>query len=174
MKTIGRERAFQQLRDLKTEFRSELKSFEANAESCGTCDTPGACCLDAHFVNVRITRIEAEAIARELSALSTIKRAAVEARIDDSIERFGLRDGTGNTYACPLYERNSGCLVHDARVKPLPCMHHACYEKREDLPPDSLLENAELQAAVIDRRTYGKPTVLTPLPLAVRAAMKRY
>jgi hypothetical protein len=162
-------RALDILQNLRDDFRRSITdNYELRAKPCSGCDTTGACCLDAHFVNVRISRLEAVAIRRELDALDKTHRESVYARIDDAIRRFRL-DGSDDlrTYACPLYKTGVGCLVHDT-AKPLPCIQHACYENKKDLPPDDLLEAAELEVGQLNRRVYGRQQTLLPLPVAVR------
>src|SRR5262249_39267295 len=145
--------------------------YEHKAKPCSACETPGACCLDAHFVNVRISRLEAVAITKTLDALGDDRRSNVYRRIDDVIRRFGLNDGEASTktFACPLYERAIGCLLHDT-AKPLPCIAHACYENKEDLPPDELLDSAELAVEQLNRKVYRRPLPLLSLPVAVKKA----
>jgi hypothetical protein len=105
---------------------------------------------------------------RELDRLETGHRAVVLERIENAIGVFKLdTEDNANTYACPLYEKDAGCLVH-ATAKPLPCIHHACYERREDLPPDALLLDAELAVELLNRKTYGRTDAIRPLPVAIR------
>jgi hypothetical protein len=56
--------------------------------------------------------------------------------------------------------------VHDA-AKPLPCIAHACYERREDLPPDELLTEREIRIAELNRRVYGRTEAPLPIPLVI-------
>ncbi len=172
MKVLGRHKAFERLRKLKDDFRHAIALYERKASLCGDCVTPGACCLDAHFVNVRISTLEAESIKDVIGELPAMKKAAMLMRIEDAIERFKLREDPSRTYACPLYERGVGCLIHDSGTKPLPCIAHACYENREDLPPDALLEKAEHEVDMLNTRVYGRPSALMPLPVAVSNAAK--
>ena len=63
MRLISEKQGLEKLRRLKDDFAVRIRlDFENKAKSCMTCETPGACCLDAHFVNVRISRLEAAAI----------------------------------------------------------------------------------------------------------------
>src|ERR1043166_3002612 len=143
--------------------------YEHRAKSCSTCETRGACCLDAHFVNVHISRLEAAAIRRSLSKLSRTHREEIDARISLAIEKYSLKaegDTFAQTYACPLFEKGVGCLVH-TDGKPVPCIVHACYETADDLPPDELQVSAEKQIEVLNERTYGCSRPLLPLPLAL-------
>lgn len=167
MKTLSETTALKRALEIKAEHRDEVRGrYEPRAKDCLTCETKGACCLDAHFVNVRISRLEALLMAEELRGLPTDRLAKVLERIEDSIKRFRLGDGSAErTYACPLFEKEVGCLVHE--VKPIPCVHHACYENKEDLPPDSLMEEAELQLDELSKRTYGKSLHSDPIPLAI-------
>jgi len=170
-RTMSEGRALDVLQDLRDDFRQSISdNYEFRAKSCSSCDTPGACCLDAHFVNVRISRLEAVAIRRALHRLDKTRGERVYARIDNAIRRFGL-DGSEatRTYPCPLYDSGVGCLVHDT-AKPLPCIQHACYENKEDLPPDDLLEASELAIDALNRRVYGNQQTILPLPVAVRKA----
>ena len=170
MKRLSETAALEKIRELKRRFRERIReSYEHNAAPCSTCSTPGACCLDAHFVNVRISRLEAIAIRRAIDNLPVAKRDEVDQKIIDAIRAFRLDDG-GNfrkTFACPLYDRESGCLVHETG-KPLPCIHHACYERKEDLPPDELLDEVELSVERLNRRVYGRQLPLLPLPVAIK------
>jgi hypothetical protein len=171
MKTIGQEAALAALKRLKDDFRVEIASgYEHRAKSCDTCETFGACCLDEHFVNVHITELEAVAIVRALEALSPIKKQAVLLRVEDAIEAYELiaeGDTFSKTFACPLFEKESGCLVH-TEGKPLACINHACYERKEDVPPDKILEAAEGKVERLNSRFYRRPTKWLPLPIAIR------
>ena len=153
--------------EIKTEHRRRVRDgYEVSAKDCLTCETKGACCLDAHFVNVRVSRLEALLMAEELKSLPEERLAKVIERIEESIERFGLGGGVAEkTYACPLFEKEVGCLVHE--VKPVPCVQHACYEKQEDLPPDSLMEEAEMELDELTKRTYGKSLPSASIPVAI-------
>jgi len=179
MRYISEKRALAKLQNIKDVFADTIRNdCEHRAKSCATCETPGACCLDAHFVNVRITGLEAVAINHRLSELSPEHREGVYTRIDEAIKRYGLSDqadASSLTYACPLFEKGIGCLVHH-RGKPLPCIAHACYERKEDLPPGELLTERELEVDRLNERVYRKRTKWLPLPVAVkeRLATDRY
>src|SRR5688572_22532297 len=157
MKYLSESRALELLPLVKTKFAETIRNgYEHRAQSCATCETPGACCLDAHFVNVRITRLEAIAIARRLNDLSRAHREAVYSRIEDTIQNYGLadyKDASSKTYACPLFEKGIGCLVHEYG-KPLPCIANACYEREEDLPPDDLIAGREIEVDKLNERIY--------------------
>jgi hypothetical protein len=171
MKTLSESAGITKLGEIREGFRQRISDgYEHNAMACAECLTPGACCLDAHFVNVRISRLEAAAIKGKLESLPAAKYAAIVERIDNVITDFRLDgdpEADQKTYACPLYERGSGCLVHDGG-KPLPCIHHACYERENDLPPDELLSDAELAVERLNRRVYGRSLPLLPLPVAIK------
>jgi len=117
-------------------------------------------------VNVRITRLEATAIGRVLDTFEPALKTRVIERAQVSVQKFQLdRSGDADlkTYACPLYEKGTGCLVHQT-AKPLPCIAHACYERVEDLPPDELLAVREAAIGRLNRRVYGR-TDLRSIPL---------
>lgn len=171
MKFVSEKKALDRLRRIKSDLRSEItEKYEFRAKSCLTCETRGACCLDEHFVNVHISRLEAVAIMRTFEKLPPQKQAEINARIDAAIERYALKaegDTYAQTYGCPLFESRIGCLVH--RVgKPVPCIMHACYERKEDLPPDELQTRAEDQIEDLNICTYGRSLPMLPLPLALR------
>jgi hypothetical protein len=171
MKPISERAALQKLSRLKCEYRREIREgYEFRAKSCAVCATPGACCLDAHFVNVHITRLEAAAIRDVLAELPQERREKVYWRVGETIEKYNL-SAEGDTFeqkfACPLFEKGIGCLVHE-RGKPLPCIQHACYEKPEDLPPDDLLEERTAAVERLNRRCYGEPARWLPLPVAIK------
>lgn len=156
---LSRERALARLRDLKVEFRLYVDStFGFRAKDCGTCLTP--CCADAEFVNVNVTRLEAEAMLRVLgdsARFTPVDRELVLDRARDAVEAYGLLDAPDSfaaTYACPLFEPGTGCLVHHD-AKPAPCIHHGCYETPELLPDDDSRVAVERAVADLNRDVYG-------------------
>src|SRR5688572_13365705 len=105
MKKLSETRALEALLRLKTEYACEIRDmYETRAKPCATCSAPGACCLDAHFVNVEITRLEAVAIRKALSEMEPELRNRVYDRVSKAIVNFGLdRPGSSaRTFACPL------------------------------------------------------------------------
>jgi hypothetical protein len=137
-------RNLEQLKNIKIAYQNLIReNFEFKAKSCESCETKGICCLDAHFVNVHITELEAVAIIEKLKFLKKLDE--VLQRNEETISRYNLSengDTFAQTFACPLFEQNVGCLVHD-EAKPIPCITHACYENKEDLPPQFLQSRAE-------------------------------
>ncbi len=161
IKLISESRGIQRLAEIREEFRSDIATrFEHRAKPCASCDEPGACCLDEHFVNVRVSRLEAAAIRKAVGGLPDELRS----RVFDRLEKI---DVNAEFYACPLYQRGIGCLIHNT-AKPLPCIAHACYEQKEDLPPDELLSIREIQIDVLNRRVYGRSEPLVPIHAALR------
>lgn len=170
MKLKSESRGIAKLTAIRAEFAGEVRAnFEHKAKPCSACESPGICCRDAHFVNVQITRLEATAIKSRLDELGAEKTREVYARAAASVRKFRLTetgDDRPQTYACPLFEPASGCLVHET-AKPLPCIAHACYEDEKDLPPDDLLVERETQVLALNRRVYGRDTAPLPLPVAI-------
>ena len=168
MKTLTEIRALRELGKLKSDYRDFIKTnYEDKAQNCQTCPTKGACCLDAHFVNVHITRLEAAAIRKTLEKLSAEKQREIYRRAEETVEKYDLKtsgDTFAQTYACPLFEQGIGCLVH-SESKPAPCISHACYENQEDLPPDNLQTEIENQIEGLNRRTYRNSPNYLPLPV---------
>ena len=70
-----------------------------------------------------------------------------------------------------LFEKGTGCLVHE-RGKPLPCIAHACYENKEDLPPGELVAEKEGLVEKLNELTYRKKTRWLPLPIAIRDSVR--
>lgn len=167
MKMLAETKALEKLRSLKAEYKKRIReNFEHRAKSCLTCPTQGACCQDEHFVNVHITKLEAVLIFRELEKLSAEKRTTIFDRIENAVERYDLKsegDTFQKTFACPLFEKETGCLIH--AVKPVPCIQHACYERKEDLPPDELQSETEEKIERLEGRTYRKNALWLPLPV---------
>lgn len=167
MKVLSEKQALIKLRALKNDFRALIKqNYEHRAKDCGTCETKGACCLDAHFVNVHITRLEAVLIREELEKFPAEKQKEIYGRIAGTIEKYDLSsegDTFAKTFACPLFEKGVGCLIHS--VKPVPCIGHACYERREDLPPDELQTNAEEKIERLNEQVYKNFPRWLPLPV---------
>lgn len=168
MKLISERAALECLLDLKSEYRKQIQTaYEHRAKACAECETPGSCCLDAHFVNVHITRLEAAAIRNALAELPEVRREEIYRRISEAVEKYGLSDegyAFGQKFACPLFEKGVGCLVHE-RGKPLPCIQHACYGNAEDLPPDELMEKRAAAIQRLNRRCYAEPPRWLPLPV---------
>lgn len=168
MKKLAETKALNELQKLKTAYQSFIKTnYEHKAASCAICPTRGACCLDAHFVNIHITRLEAVAIGRNLENLAEEKQREIYARAAEAIEKYDLKsegDTFQKTYACPLFEKKVGCLVHSSG-KPAPCISHACYENQADLPPDFLQEELETNIEKLNKKTYGGNSTLLPLPV---------
>ncbi len=175
MKRISETSALEKLARIRSQFVSSVRAYENKAKKCSECKTPGICCLDEHFVNVRITRIEAEAITRELAKMGNQQFVELAGRIVQTIERFGLSDlddASEKAFACPLFEPGTGCLVHTT-AKPLPCIAHACYEQPIDLPPENLLASAEKEVAQLNEQVYGRRQLPDSLPVAVSARLKK-
>ena len=157
-RTITRDDALVRLKRLKDRFSSHIaKRFAWKAKDCSTCSTP--CCADADFVNVNITRLEGEAIMRTLRLSPRItpeRRERIVESAREAVRRYGL-DGTtdtfSTTYACPLYEPGTGCLVH-YKAKPAPCTQHGCYENWQDLPDEIELRRTEHRVADLNRALY--------------------
>ena len=170
MKFFSETHALEKLHQLKTDYAAQTKTgYEHKAKSCLTCETQGACCLDAHFVNVHITRLEAVVIRNAIGKLSEERQDEINSRVDETVRKYALStegDTFAQTYACPLFEKGTGCLVH-AAGKPLPCIQHACYENERDLPPDELLSEQERRVENLSKRTYGNEAEWLPLPVAI-------
>ena len=170
MKPLSETTALARLKELRENFRSEIsQGYEHSAKSCELCETPGACCLDEHFVNVHISRLEALAMRRAIADLPDQTQQAVRERTARTIEKYKLEeilDTRTATYACPLFQKGTGCLVHGT-AKPLPCIMHACYSSADDMPPDELLDAAELTVNKLNEQTYRRPTEHLPIPLAL-------
>jgi hypothetical protein len=156
------------LKNLKDSYQVLIQeNFEHKAKSCLTCETKGACCLDEHFVNVHITELEAKAIIKTLAQLNKLEE--VLQRTVETIRKYKLStygDTFRQTFACPLFEKENGCLVH-GKAKPIPCISHACYENKEDLPPIFLQSRLEKQVEDL----HEKEAQWQPLPLALKNQM---
>lgn len=168
MKRLTNAKALNELKKVKTAYREFINSnYEHNAKSCLTCETKGACCLDAHFVNVHISKLEAVAIGEVLGKLNEKKRREIYRRARETVEKYDLKtsgDTFAQTFACPLFEKNIGCLIHE-NGKPAPCISHACYEKKEHLPPEKFQAQTEQHIERLNKRTYGNAWAWLPLPI---------
>jgi hypothetical protein len=170
MKRISETKALNRLTTLISSFKSEISdNYEHRAKSCATCEVKGSCCLDAHFVNVNISRLEAVAINRAIDEMPEGFAAFLRRRISKTIAEYQLSpdaEALSQTYACPLFEKGLGCLVHTSG-KPIPCIAHACYESAADLPPIELQHGAERAIDDLNTKTYGVTQPWLPLPLAL-------
>jgi hypothetical protein len=171
MRRLSEAAALAKLQRSKAAFQTHVKlNFERRAQDCRTCPTPGACCTDAHFVNVHITRLEAVAIRETIGRtprLTEVERDAVYMRARVAVERYELSasgHSFAQTFACPLFVKDSGCLVH-RRAKPAPCIQHACYEDWADVPPLSAQWREERRVEQLNRDVYGAAWAWLPLPL---------
>lgn len=168
MKMLLPKNALKRLKDLKQRFQKIIvENYENKAKNCLTCEVQGICCTDAHFVNVHITRLESVAIQKTLEKLPIEKQKEIYQRNLDTIEKYNL-SATGDTFSqkfsCPLFEKGVGCLVHK-EAKPIPCISHACYENKEDLPPDELQTEQERAVERLNTQIYGNAWNWLPLPV---------
>lgn len=168
MKTLSEKQALLKLGKLKTDFQNFIReNYEHRAKDCQICPAQGVCCTDAHFVNVHITRLEAAAIRQILRKFGEAKQKEIYERAAETVEKYDLKDSGdtfAQTFACPLFEKGVGCLIHK-EGKPAPCIQHACYENKADLPPDELLEKMENRIERLNRQTYRQTSTWLPLPL---------
>lgn len=171
---MNEQEAIAELRRAKTAYQNFIRdNFEFAAADCSACPTFGACCEDAHFVNVHITRLEAVAICESIENnpnLSEVEKQAVFERVRETIEKYELTetgDTFAQTFACPLFMPKIGCLVHGDGAKPAPCIQHACYENKQDLPPPCLQDRVEQKIERLNRETYGEAARWLPLPIAL-------
>ena len=171
MQRLTEAAALARLRREKSAYQTVIKlNYERAARSCRACPTPGACCTDAHFVNVHVTRLEAVAVRetlRRTPRLDERARCAVYERARETVARYKLSaagDTFAQTYSCPLYAPGVGCLVH-ARAKPAPCVQHACYDRWEDVPPVELQWRAESRVERLNEQAYGAAWAWLPLPV---------
>jgi hypothetical protein len=169
MKFISESESLKRLKNLKSAYQNLIQNeYEPKAKNCLTCEVQGACCTDAHFVNVHITRLEAVSIREVLGKLKEEKQREIYARVDETIRKYDLEsagDTFSKTFACPLFEKGIGCLIHKGGSKPVPCIQHACYENREDLPPDELQTESENSIEHLNAKTYGRNWSWLPLPV---------
>ena len=171
MRKLSEAEALARLQRSKAAFQTHVKlNFEHRAVDCRACPTPGACCTDAHFVNVNITRLEAVAIRetiRRTPRLTEDERRAVYSRARETVARYGLTasgDTFARSFACPLFVRGVGCLVH-RRAKPAPCIQHACYKDWADVPPLDTQWREERRVEQLNAGVYGAAWAWLPLPL---------
>jgi hypothetical protein len=159
-------RDLEQLKNIKNSYQNLIReNFEFNAKSCITCETKGVCCTDAHFVNVHITQLEAAAIIETLE--KSDKLNDILPKVSKTISQYNLTengDTFKQTYSCPLFEKNVGCLVH-GDAKPIPCITHACYDRKEDLPPQFLQDRITQKVEDLSEEIYGENPKWLPLPL---------
>ena len=169
MKLLGEKSALNRLLKLKTDFQEFVReNYEHKAKDCLTCEVQGDCCTDAHFVNVHITRLEAVAIQKAISELENTDE--VFERVEKTIEEYdlnGSENSFNKTFACPLFEKGTGCLVHK-KGKPIPCIQHACYENESDLPPDKVQLKQEKAVERLNTQTYGNAWNWLLLPVWIR------
>lgn len=169
MKFLSESESLKRLKSVKSDYQKQIQTeYEPKAKSCLTCEVQGSCCTDAHFVNVHITRLEAAAIRKALSEFKEEKQREIYNRAAKTVKKYNLEtsgDSFKQTFACPLFEKGVGCLVHSGGAKPAPCIQHACYENREDLPPDEIQTKNENLIEFLNEKTYGRNWLWLPLPV---------
>ena len=104
---------------------------------------------------------------KTLEKLNEEKQREIYKRAAETVEKYDLEtpgDSFAKTFACPLFEKETGCLVH-FEGKPAPCISHACYENQADLPPNELQENVENKIERLNKRTYRNNFSWLPLPV---------
>ncbi len=107
---------------------------------------------------------------RTIDRLPGLERDEIYGRVAKAIVDYDLKaDGEtyAQTFACPLFEKGKGCLVHESG-KPVSCIMHACYEKSDHLPPGDLLIEKERSIDRLNARVYGRPEQWLPLPVAIQ------
>lgn len=173
---MSRREALVRLRRMKQAFSRYIgRDYGHLAADCAACPTP--CCADAQFVNINITRIEAEAMIetlRESPRRGEAKLREVVARAETAIQTYGLSeegDTFAKTYACPLYEKGVGCLVH-WKAKPAPCIQHGCYEHWEDLPETGTMQRVEARVEQIDAAVHGRAPRWMTIPVWLTKVFK--
>lgn len=151
-------KALVQLRRAKQSFAHYItRNYAHKALDCSKCQT--VCCADAEFVNVNITRLEAEAIWRTLKQSPRISPQLFDeiiARARAAIKRYQLSqqgDTFQQTYSCPLFEAGIGCTVH-WKAKPAPCIQHGCYDDWQDLPDTAQFARVERRVEQLNERVY--------------------
>src|ERR1051325_833156 len=171
MRRLSEREALARLQRSKAAFQTHVKlNFERRAQDCRACPTPGACCTDAHFVNVHVTRLEAVAVRETIARtprLNDEERRAVYERAREAVWRYGLTpsgDTFAQTYSCPLFVKETGCLVH-RRAKPAPCIQHACYDDWADVPPPAAQWREERRVEQLNAEVYGAAWAWLPLPV---------
>ena len=171
MRKLNEAEGVARLKRGKAAFQTHIKlNFEHRAMDCRVCPTPGACCTDAHFVNVHITRLEAVAIRDTLALTPRLTeggRRDVYLRARAAVGRYGLSaggDSFAQTFACPLFVQGAGCLVHQ-RAKPAPCAQHACYGDWADVPPLDAQWREERRIERLNAEVYGAAWDWLPLPV---------
>ena len=177
---MNEKEAITELRRAKTAYQNFIRdNYEFAAADCSVCPTFGACCTDTHFVNVHITRLEAAAIRESIANnpnLTGEEKQAVFERAKQAIEKYDLKDigdTFAKTFACPLFVPKFGCLVHVGGSKPAPCIQHACYENRQDLPPDCLQDAVESKIEKLNREVYGEDWRWLPVPVSLATEMSK-
>lgn len=174
MRYVSERKALEQLAVLKSKFRNIIKDkYEFRAKDCKNCSAE--CCLDANFVNVHITKLEAILIVKYLEKkLDKEKLEQLKKHVEQTVIRYRLdsdAETSSKTFACPFFEKTVGCLIHE--IKPLACIQHACYEKREHLPPEDLQAEFERGIEHLNEKTYGKPATWLPLPTWIKTIMQK-
>lgn len=171
MRKLSESEALARLQRSKAAFQTHVKlNFEHRAVDCRACPTPGVCCTDAHFVNVHVTRLEAVAVRETIERtprLTAEDRRDVYRRAREAVNRYGLSaagDTFAQTYSCPLFVKDVGCLVH-RRAKPAPCIQHACYGDWLDVPPQDFQWREERRVEQLNAEVYGAAWAWLPLPV---------
>jgi hypothetical protein len=169
MRKISEAQALVQLRRRKQQFAAYIaQNYGEKALDCRQCST--ICCANDKFVNVNITRLEAIAIWRTLKNSPRITPQLFEkilTRVTAAIEQYRLSpygDTFLQTYACPLFEKGIGCLVH-WKAKPGPCIQHGCYQDWQDLPDTEAFSRVEQKVEKLNKTVYHQDWQYATIPV---------
>src|SRR5262245_4626762 len=121
----------------RIELIEHVRSVQREVRTCEGC---GLCCTET-YNSVRILPVEARRIADHLASLPTTRRAALDARILESIRRFRLEPRVERQpYTCPFLEADFTCAL-PFDVKPVACLAF------NPVTPD----HCEMEVALFDR-----------------------
>ena len=132
--------------------------------SCASCD---AHCCRIGCNSMRVSRLEAEVIARRLAEpdLAPLVPQILE-RARGEVRKRGLRPDRDTTYDCPLLSPEGRCLVHGPS-QPAGCLTFRPVEDGgcdHDLPLFRKHENRILNA---NRTAWGRDEDPLPIPIAL-------
>ncbi|MHC4469650.1 MAG: hypothetical protein ACYS99_01680, partial [Planctomycetota bacterium] len=101
---------FERLDRAKLPLLQSSRAADRDIRSCAGCD---AHCCKVGFNSMKVSRIEALALARRLGEPDLAERIPqILDRARAEVERRGLERNEDATYDCPLLDAEDRCLVH--------------------------------------------------------------
>jgi Fe-S-cluster containining protein len=159
----------ERLARIKEPLHASSRAASEAVRSCAGCD---ARCCKAGLNSMRVSRIEALALARRLGEPDLAPEIpAILERARAEVEKRGLSEESDTTYDCPLLDDENRCMVHGP-AQPAGCMTFKPVDDGgcdHDLP---LFHRHYKLVEAAERKALGKRYPALPIPLALLKVLR--